>query len=293
MVTVNQELVQVKYSMVAGQYGGQLIFPSDWVRAELAESMLAMPSEADLFTQTVGQKYPIGTQLRKNAMLFRYCKAGATMGVGHQGSLKVSYLQTPDLAGASTHNGCATSSPVVAVVAGDTSIKIVDAAAVKNEYENATLIVYDDTNLAVPQYTILGNDVSDGTNTMCYIAPPGFKYAIPTTGIGITAYLNPYSKVHGAVVTGTNFYSAIGYARLSITDDYYFWMQTAGPITGLTMDSGYTAGITAYGRDVFANTDGSLYGQASTARYYQRIGYLLGGTSAEYADNFIMLQLDQ
>ena len=49
-MTVDQEIVKISYELSIGQYGGQLIYPSDWVLADLAKEMMSMPSEADLFT---------------------------------------------------------------------------------------------------------------------------------------------------------------------------------------------------------------------------------------------------
>uniref|UniRef100_A0A6H1ZIN0 Uncharacterized protein n=1 Tax=viral metagenome TaxID=1070528 RepID=A0A6H1ZIN0_9ZZZZ len=281
-MTVNKELVQVKYSMVAGQYGGQLIFPSDWMLADLAPTAFTMPSEADLFDQSSGQKYPIGTQLRENGNLWRYCKAGAAMTA--VGFLKGNYFLCPGSAGNSANSGFE-GAMAANVVAGATSFTIADTAAAKNEYENATLVIYDDTNSNYQQYTVLGNDASNGTTTTLYIAPPGFNYAVTTT-YGITVYRNPYMGIRA--MTG-GYMSALGYARLSITSAYYFWLVTAGPVSCVTGASTWP-GQTQYYRDVCSNTDGSLI---TWTTGYQRVGYLLSRTASAYGDNFIMLQLDQ
>ncbi len=284
-MTVDKELVQVKYSMVAGQYGGQLIFPSDWVLEDLAKEMLFMPSEADLFAQTVGQHYPIGTQLRKNGKLYRYSKAGAAMAA--VGFLKFFNLRCPGLAGNSGTEGYE-AAMAAAVVAGQTYFDISDTAATKNMYENAYAVWYDDTNVMYDDAIVIGNDASNGTTTRCYIAPPGFKGA-HAAAVQVTVYRNPYISITGSTNT---FKSAAGWTKFSITSDYYFWLQTAGMISGVTGASTWP-GQTAYQRDVYCNTDGSLIGITSTIYLYQRVGYLMAGTSGAYGDNFIMLQLDQ
>jgi hypothetical protein len=292
MATVDKEIVQVKYSMVAGQYGGQLIYPSDWMLADIAKEAMSMPSEADLYVATAGQHYPIGTQLRKNGKLYRYSKAGEAM--TQMGFLKCNYTICPGSGGNSAGYGFE-GAFYADVAAAATSFRIADTAATKNLYEGAHLVIYDETN-GFQNYTILGNDASNGTTTTCYIAPPGFKFAetgVAGTGWGITIYLNPYANVR-QFATGLGYASALGLCGIaSITSAYYFWLQTAGLISGWTFDSGYTGGIIQYGRDIFANTDGSTYGQAATARYYQKIGYILSRTASNYADNFVMLQLDQ
>lgn len=284
-MTANNELVQVKYSMISGQYGGQLIFPSDWVRNDLAREMYAVPSEADIFAQTIGQHYPIGTQLRKNGDLYRYSKAGGAMAAN--GFLKFFNLHCPGLAGNSTGEGYE-AAPHAAVVAGQTYFDIHDTAATLNSYEGAYCVWYDDTNVMYDSYRIIANDASDGTTTRCYIAPPGF-IGVHAIGVQVTIYRNPYISIVGTTDT---YKSAAGWSRFSITSGYYFWLQTAGMISGVTGASTWP-GQTAYQRDVYCNTDGSLIGITSTTYLYQRVGYLLAGTSGSYGDNFIMLQLDQ
>lgn len=288
MVTANLELVEIKYSLISGGEGGQLIFPSNWVRNELAEQMLETPTEADLFTQSVGQKYPIGTQYRKNGLLFRRSKAGATN--TERGFLKGNYFQVPGKAGNSVNSGFE-GAFYAAVAAGDTSFKIADTAAVKNEYEGALLVIYDDTNLIYDQYTVIANDATNATTTTCYIAPPGFKHAGATTSCGITVYRNEYMGIRGYATCGA-YGSALGYAKFTITSGYFFWLQTAGRISGVTGASTWP-GQTAYQRDVYCNTDGSLIGITATTYLYQRVGFLLHRTASDYGDNTIMLQLDQ
>lgn len=286
-MTANLEIVKTQYSMVAGKYGGQLIFPSEYVRSELVSTMLEMPSEADLYTQATQQKYPIGTQLRKNGGLFRRSLAGATN--TERGFLKGNYFQVPGKAGNNVNSGFE-GAMYADVVAGDTSFKIADTAAAKNEYEGAILVVYNDTELVYDQYTVIANDVTNATTTTCYIAPPGFKVAI-TTGQGVTVYRNEYMGIRGYATCGS-YGTALGYAKFTITSGYYFWLQTAGRISGVTGASTWP-GQTAYQRDVYCNTDGSLIGITSTTYLYQRVGFLLHRTASDYGDNTIMLQLDQ
>ena len=81
----------------------------------------------------------------------------------------------------------------------------------------------------------------------------------------------------------------MGYAKFPVTTGYFFWLQTAGRISGVTGASTWP-GQTQYYRDVYANTDGSLLTYSSGK---QRVGYLLFRTAIDYGDNTIMLQLDQ
>lgn len=286
-MSVDKEVIKPTYSLI--NKGGTIYLP-EWCRDDLMN--LVVPSEQDLFKDTASQEYPIGTQLRKNGKLYRYSKAGEAMAAGTQGFMKVNRTICPGSGSNNNHYGFE-GALYADAAAGATTLQIADTAAALNEYEGGLFVVYDSTSSIYANHQILGNDASTGVYTNLYIADPGLQVVL-TTSHGITVYRNPYIDV-GCKLTSANqaYCSVIGYATFPIEDDYYFWLQTAGPISGITFDSGYTAGIVAYGRDVYANTDGSLFGQAATARYYQRIGYILAKTASDYADNFIMLQLDQ
>ena len=290
-MTVAQEITKVEYNLRAGKYGGQLILPSDWCLASVANKLIDLPSEADLVTETQYQQLPIGSQLRKNGKFYRYSKAGEAMAASHRGFLKCNKIRCPGLAGNSVGEGYE-AAMAAATVAGATSFVISDTAAAKNEYENAYAVWYDDTNNLYDDAIVIGNDASNGTTTTLYIAPPGLKGA-HAAAVQVTVYRNPYISVGSLLTAGNqNWKSALGYAKFAITSGYFFWLQTAGQISGVTGASTWP-GQTAYQRDVYANTDGSLIGITATTYLYQRVGHLLAGTSAAYGDNFIMLELDR
>lgn len=288
-MTVNQELVQVKHSMIYGQYGGQLIFPSDWVRKELAETMLAIPSEAGLVTPDAYQRYPVSTQLRNGLGLFRYSKAGATL-ANIEGFMYFA-KSCPGLGGNGGLYGFE-GGAYANIAAGDTSFKVADTGAVKNIYEGALFVTYDTTNSCYSHHIILGNDVSTGVYTVLYIAPPGFKNAITaTSGPGIDCYLSPYSYIDDEPQT---YKSAVGVAHMAVPSGYYFWLQTAGLISGMNVVTN-APGETALNRDVFLDANGFPRTADGTLAYvcYQRVGYIFPGTSGSYAESSMMLQLDQ
>lgn len=260
---------------------GHIELPNNYI-ASLRN--MAVPTEDDLFSNVAAQAYPLGSKLYLGDQLYRYCRAGEAMTA--IGFLKCNYAQAPGKAGNSVHSGFE-GALYAAVSAGDTSFQIADTAAAKNEYEGAYLVVYDDTNHVYESHRVISNDVTDATTTTCYIASPGFKNDL-TTAMGITVYLSPYYDIR-AFATGGGYASATGFAKFQVTSHYYFWQQTAGPISGVTGASTWP-GQTQYYRDVYANTDGSVIGYTAG---YQRIGYLISRTASDYGDNFIMLQLDQ
>jgi hypothetical protein len=286
MTTANQEIVKISYAMLSGQYGGQLIFPSDWVRADLASTILEMPSEADLVTPTLGQKYPIGTQLRKNGSLYRYCKAGETMSAP-TGFLKINLLPTPGISSTGGDDGTALYTDAAA---GDTALDLANTnSRAKNFYEGAYLIMANDTAGVRDRYTIIASDLyASAAHVTIYIAPPGLKRAHTTSNTNCGITLNPYGSVGSGLAHDCTWHSAIGMARFPITSGYYFWLQTAGFCNG----TGWSTwpGCTASYREVYAMTDGSL---RSYAAGYQRVGYLLPYTASDNGATNMMMQLDQ
>ena len=250
---------------------------------------MKVPTEADIMGEVAAQAYPIGAQARFDGKLYRYSKAGEAMSA--VGFLKCLYMQCPGKAGNSVNSGFEGAFSAN-VAAGATSFTIADTVAAKDEYEGAYFVVYNSTDNVWESHRVIRNDVSTGTITTLYIASPGFKNAL-TTAFGITIYRSPWSDVR-AYSTGGGWASPGGYARMAITSGYFFWMQTAGEISGVTGASTWP-GQTQYNRDVYANTDGSLIGSddSATRVHYARIGYLLARTATDYGDNLVMLQLDQ
>ena len=284
-MTANQNLAKIGFSFA--NTDGELCFPSNWVRNDLIN--LTIPDEAELVTQSLSQKYPIGTQLRRAGNLYRYSKAGETMGTGRQGFLKCNKLVSPESAAA---GGNWLTLLATAGVAGDTTLDLADTnTRAANFYESAIMWIQNDTDKVMDQYTIIASDAGNGTHNYIYIAPPGLKRACgivsATTG-ACQIYVNPYSSVGSMLDHATGFFSAIGMAHFPITTAYYFWLHTAGFEfgTGATPDLGGTA----YRRDAYSNVDGSIGGYTAG---YQRIGYVLPVTTASVFESFIMLQLDQ
>jgi len=283
-MTIETEIAQIGNTFIHNK-AARLWLP-EWIMPDFANAEI--PDEADLWAESATQKYPIGAQLSMNDCLYRYARSGEAMSA--VSFLKCLYTQCPGKAGNSVGAGFE-GAAYKAVAAGGTAIKIADTAATKNLYEGALLVIYNDTDKCYDQYIVIGNDASNGTYTILYIAPPGLKNAL-TTSYGITVYLNPYMDIR-AFSTGGGYASAAGFAKFDISAaGKFFWLLTAGRVSGIAGASTWP-GQTQYRRDVYANTDGSVIGGDSTTIYYQRIGYLLARTASDYGDNQIMLQLDE
>ena len=263
--------------------GGILRLP-EWCLKGLVNSHI--PSEAELFTQSAIQRYPIGTQLKKaDSTIWRYVRHGESH--ASFGFCVGSYTQIPGKAGnsvASGFEGGITGS----IAAGQEWMDIADTAATVNLYEGALLVIYDTTN-GYQQYRVIGNDVYDthaSGITRLYIGSPGFK-AADAGSPGITIYLSPYYDIRGC--NTRPYMSVLGYSRLAVTSGYYVWMQTAGQISGVT-GAGTWPGQTAYYRGVYHTGSGTV---GTYSAGYQRIGTLMGRTATDYGDNMFNLELDQ
>jgi hypothetical protein len=284
-MTIETEIIDV---------GNSLIINNDrqmWLPRFCMPELLCteIPTEADLVTQMLTQKFPLGTKVVERDGIWRLCKAGATM--TDYAFLKGNSLIVPGSGGNSaTPDTGFEGAAYEAAAAGATAIKIADTVATKNLYQGGLLTIYNDTDHFYDSYEIIGNDVTNATYTIIYIAPPGLKKAL-TTGYGIDAYLSPYASIKGYAACGA-YASALGYAQYPVTTGYFFWLKTAGRISGITGASTWP-GQTAYQRDVYCNTDGSLIGITSGTYLYQRVGFLMFRTASNYGDNTIMLQLDQ
>ncbi len=262
--------------------GGILRLP-EWCIKGLVNSHI--PSEAELFTADAIQRYPLSTQLRKaDNTIWRYVRAGAAHSAF--GYMVGNYTQCPGKAGnsvASGYEGGLTGS----IAANQEWIDIADTAATKNLYEQALLVIYDETN-GFQQYRVIGNDAYDtyaSGITRLWIGSPGFK-AADAGAPGVTIYLSPFYDIRG--VLGQAYMTCLGYLRMTVASGYYAWMQTAGEISGVT-GAGTWPGQTANYRGVWRQNQ--TVGTLGTG--FQRIGTLLGRTATDYGDNHFNLELDQ
>lgn len=280
-------VTKVVYSGVHDR--GVLVLP-DWVRSELLN--LEKPDINDLHTQSVIQKYPLGAMLKdwpQPGDRWRYCKAGETVAIGHQGFLKCNRNSCPGISG-----GAGSEAALYAdAVAGQNYVDLTDTnSRAKNYYEGATMWLLNDTTGHYDEHRIIGNDVGTAAYCRVYIPEPGLRAAHTTTTGTVQVYRSIYSNV-GSMLTGGGqpWKSALGMAHLPLTSAYYFWLHTAGEEWGTGAST--WPGQTAYQRTVMANVDGSLIGKAAATYLYQTVGFLLEGTASDYGDVHFMLQLDQ
>lgn len=259
------------------------------VRSELVN--LDIPNEDELNVQSVTQLYPIGTQLRDFPApgdIWRYCQAGETIAVGHQGFLKCNKNACPGISG-----GAGSEAALYADAAADQQyLDLTDTnSRAKNYYEGATIWVLNDTTGKYDKYFVVGNDAGDASYCRVYIWPP-LRAAHTTTSGTVQAYGSVYNNIGSLLTAGNQSWkSALGMAHLPLTDNYYFWLHTAGEEWGTGAST--WPGQTAYQRMVMANTDGSLIGISASTYLYQCVGFLLEGTASDYGDVHFMLCLDQ
>ena len=263
--------------------GGILLLP-EWCLEGLVNTHI--PSEAELFTESTTKRYPLGTKLTKpDGTIWRYSRNGEDNSATYPYCMG-SYTQIPGKAGNSVGSGFE-GGITGSIAAGQVWMDIADTAATQDLYEGALLVLYDTTS-GYQQYRVVGNDVYDthaSGITRLYIGEPGFK-AVDTGSPGVTIYLSPYYDIR--TTQGRSYMSVLGAARqIMSTGGEFFWMQTAGLISGLT-GAGTWPGQTAYYRDVYHHN--GTVGTYSAG--YQLIGHLAFRTASDYGDNTFIMTLD-
>ena len=271
-----------------------------------------LPGQGDqLVTQvSATQKFEIGARKRESGRIFRYSYAVADLTLAAQARLVANSNYAPEVTGHVNEDGFmgnitfAGVARTAVVPAGSTYLDIADTALrAADWYQGGYVIIFDDVTPFFHQYGIIASNAGTGTYVRIYLDHP-VAAAIPVNNaggnpVGITAYRSPYSAVAPAGSVQTGFEPLIGMTLCGeVPSGYYFWLLTAGPIwitpTGVTWP-----GSAANLRDIYANpADGTIQPPtiSNPSDGFQRIGYLLpatGGTSSDYGDAWIMLQLDQ
>jgi len=237
-------------------------------------------------------QYTVGTRLvLEDGRVFRYAKATNIVSNRHFG-LKFWY-QTGD--------GLATTVAQTQAV-GDTTIKMADAGAVKDEYLGGYVMIHGTYN----QFRgILGNTVTSGGYTIITLDAP--LSAIVTSGATFIEVLhNPYNSVRltagpSGGLAGDDFSSVAGISFVVTTvADTYIWIQTWGPIWINPHGSSLAAaGALGGERRVVFDVEGSIcieedaaHGPGAASDDHQLAGFIIPRfASGVSGTELIMLQI--
>jgi len=190
------------------------------------------------------QEYNLGAKATTtDGRVFRYCKVGGTALVaGKLYSAPASIANHTNLAVVS---GAAGSNDIVVTLGG--------TAATKDQYAGGTIIINDMTGQGFT-YSIKSNTAQTSTTGNVTVTTDDEEPVVTALDTTSEASLVP-NQYNGIVVHATTEIAApVGVANTQVTEAYYGWIQTRGPVSALC---GATTGI---GLAVAAsdNTEGAV-----------------------------------
>ncbi len=232
-----------------------------------------------IYEESATQKYRIGTRMVVDERTFRYSKATTAL-------IK--------MRGAYNGNGWPiNAAQLTAVTIATSTIKVVEATAAAGDYAGGYIVLFTSP---FQMRRILGNDVSDGTETILYV--DGAWEAGAAIGIWATGYPSLYGNCKNASLIGAparDYITFVVVPLIEVTINYFFWGQTAGPCYG-TVES-LVPGAVINSRRVNFSVNGHLWSGTNLspggALGSQHAGYLLPVTSSGNGDQFYMLELEQ
>lgn len=250
-----------------------------YVNGVAALKFAGAAKDANIYSASSTQLYPLGTRLHVDERVFRYCRAGSTItrarGVFNNDQWSVTNEEP--------NNGAAI---------GATTISVVNTAATADLYTGGWAVIYT-SPFQVRHLT--GNSASDGTDCNLYI-DGGLDVAITADSTWVTAYPSIYYDTRTASTIGAparNYISFVAWANQAVTSGYYYWGQTWGPACG-TVES-VVPGATVNSRRVCFSPNGHLWSGTTlaTGAVYsaQDAGFILPQTASGSGDQLFMLQI--
>jgi len=241
-----------------------------------------------IYAESATPKYKVGARLPvPGGWVLHYCQAMKTLGTFH-------YMR---LAGSGNvmDAGNEFLALAVAAPAGQNRITIVDATSPLNYYENGLAECWHGG--ACQQHRVKSSTATVGGVVVLTLYDNLLTALDTIPGDSVSLSPSPYRNV--AVMGGTGdlaghagFVTAVGLPLFDITDNYYAWIVTWGPVS-ISMQGGNGPDEAAVRKDVFCHTDGTC-ADAQFASFLnqsaQRVGY--GLPAGAYGHSQIMLQLD-
>jgi hypothetical protein len=249
-------------------------------------------SEQGIFDASTVQNFVKGTPRIWRNKKFRYSYASADLAALARLVINTNYA--PEVTGHVSEDGHM-GNPVANVPIGQQYIDLNDTVLrAANYYQGGHLIAFGAA--IFHQHYIVASEAGNGTYVRIWLDHPITDEAIPTVGVGVTAYPSIYSAIGVAGSVQVGFEPFVGINLIPVSNGEWFWLQTAG-LVWVTAHGGTWPGAAAEQRDVYAHQDGTIDPAAvkDPTNGYQRVGYLVpatGGTASDYGDALIMLQLD-
>jgi len=206
-------------------------------------------SGQSIYEQSSTPKHRIGERLQLGQRVFYYAKAGANITAGR-------LCESAALLGAST-TAQATITIAAAANAGakDVYVTATTTAQAAGLYDEGWMAIEDvSVTYGVYLYHIRHNEALPTSGSGKVTLYDELHIAL-TTSDKATLMVNPFKNVQTAAAKGSEVGVIVGVAPISVTSDYYFWLQTWGPCAIFSHDGGLTMGV-AHGRS--GTTGGDL-----------------------------------
>ncbi len=228
-----------------------------------------------LSTNDITQRYTLGTRhIGWDGSVYRYCKAASTY-TSYQ-----SAVWDEATGGDVAFEALGAASP-----AGSNVITLTQGSITEDQYAGGQLLIFHATGDG-SLYLIRGNDATSGTITTLYLDRP-LPVAV-TTSDNIELYANLYSTAKQGEGGGASGFIGIPLALL--TDEYYGWIKTWGPV----MISPQSTVGNSLLQDCYFRTDGSIdvfSSRGTGVITSQHAGYVMTG-SAGGNGPIVMLQIN-
>jgi len=229
-----------------------------------------------VYTESETQAHPLGTVLRLGGRTFVYAQASEALSKGKL----TTQLQTTFTEDTVT----------VAHPAGTRKVTITASAAISADQLVGGLLVVDEGTGAGESYLIKSNPAISNGATGVIELHDGLMTAWATADTDITIYTSPYRVQESNT---DQIETPAGVPLISVTDEYYFWLCTWGPV-GVLIDATGTFGNATNER--VGCISGAVAGAVAKldAAGEAPVGYTMGDaadyTDAQYAAFYLTLQ---
>lgn len=235
-------------------------------------------SPTQWFTEeSVAKQYKIGTRLQVDDMVFHYghCAEYAESGNYKGRGMMILGKQT---AGTHLLPGYRRAGTVAAFTTASTTLTLTmdsEYAPTANEFEDGHITVrsYESAYAGMCRARIRTNDAESGDTTVFYL-----KEAMNGSGGGASSspdakvHWNQYAHVGQPAVDKGNRTCCVGCANVTITKDYYAWLQTWGPYVAQASDSVQGPGLGTYNSAVYFDAYGGFINPVMGSIYGEQTG---------------------
>lgn len=225
----------------------------------------SLSTELNQYATNASQQHALGRRLiTYDGSVFRYSKAGAA-------------ITSTQLAVHTEETGAGVSYETIAAAAsiGDTVLSITEASITKDDYAGGYVVIFETGSSGGFVRRILSNTASDDNDGVKLTLDQPLHVAL-TTADAYELYPNPYDSMSQANASGAIPFA--GMPPVTVSDTYYFWTQTWGPVF-IAPQSGVGA---AYVMTGYFRHDGSIDVRSNIGTYVldQIAGHIIIGSAS-------------